>query len=93
MMYVLILIIKKRPIPHSQINKFSINNGFLLFNSRMYVPPNCYTQIMKIYHDSHTSGHYGISKTISLTFPDFLVAFFIFLYQKVCSIMQYLLSL
>ena len=62
---------KKRPIPHSQINKFSLNNGFLLFNSSMYVPPNCHAQIMKICHDSPTAGHYDISKTISLTFRDF----------------------
>ena len=32
---------KKLLIPHNQIDKFSLSNSFPLFNSHIYVPPNC----------------------------------------------------
>jgi len=59
---------KKPPIPHNQIDKFSLSNSFLLFNSRIYVPPSCRFSIFKICHDSPTAGHFGFRKTNSL-FP------------------------
>jgi len=62
---------KKQPPPHNQIDKFSLNNSFLLFDSRIYVPPNCRSSVIKICHDLPSAGHYGFNKTISLIKRDF----------------------
>jgi len=50
---------------------FTINNSFLLFDNRIYVPPNCRSSILNICHDAPSSGHFGINKTINLVKRDF----------------------
>ncbi len=62
---------KKLPIPHPQIDKFSLSNSFLLFNSKIYVPSKCRPSVLKICHDSPSAGHFGTKKTISLISRDF----------------------
>jgi len=61
----------KSPIPHPQIDKFTISNSFLLFNNKIYIPPKCRSFILKICHDSPAAGHFGIKKTSSLISRDF----------------------
>jgi len=62
---------KKPPVPHQHIDKFSLSNGFLLFNNKIYTPPNCRSSVIKICHDSPSAGHFGIRKTTSLISRDF----------------------
>jgi len=57
---------KELPIPHPKIDKFSLSNSFLLFNDKLYVPPNCRSFVLNICHDSPSSGHFGIKKTLNL---------------------------
>jgi len=59
------------PIPHPKIDKFSLSNGFLLFQNKLYVPPKCRTLVLKICHDSPSAGHFGIKKTTNLLSRDF----------------------
>ena len=61
----------KSSIPHPQIDKFTLSNSFLLFNNKIYIPPNCRSFILKICHDSPSAGHFGIKKTSSLISRDF----------------------
>jgi len=57
---------KNLPIPHPKIDKFSLSNSFLLFNNKIYVPPNCRPLVLNSCHDSPSSGHLGIKKTLNL---------------------------
>jgi len=52
-------------------NKFSLSNNFLLFNGKIYVPPNCRSSILNICHDSPSVSHFGFKKTFSLINRDF----------------------
>jgi len=61
----------KLPIPHPKIDKFSLSNGYLLFDNKLYIPPNCRSHAFKICHDSPSAGHFGIRKTINLLNRDF----------------------
>ena len=61
----------KPPIPHPQIEKFSISNSFLLFSDKIYVPTNCRPSVLKLCHDSPSAGHFGFRKTTSLISRDF----------------------
>ena len=62
---------KKLPIPHDNIDKFSLKNSFLLYQNKLYIPPNCRSTALKICHDSPSAGHFGIRKTINLLNRDF----------------------
>ena len=57
---------KKLPIPHPNIDKFSLSNSFLLFDNKLYVPPKCRPFVLNVCHDSPSSGHFGIKKTLNL---------------------------
>ena len=59
----------KQNFPKS--NKFSLSNNFLLFNGKIYVPPNCRSSVLNICHDSPSAGHFGFKKTFSLINRDF----------------------
>jgi len=59
----------KHDFPKS--NKFSLSNNFLLFNGKIYVPPNCRPSVLNICHDSPSAGHFGFKKTFSLINRDF----------------------
>ena len=59
----------KHDFPKS--NKFSLSNNFLLFNGKIYVPPNCRSSVLNICHDSPSAGHFGFKKTFSLINRDF----------------------
>jgi hypothetical protein len=45
---------------------FSENNGLLLFDSRIYIPPKFRLEIMQRLHDSPVAGHFGTTKTRKL---------------------------
>ena len=62
---------KKLPVPHQKIKEFSISNSYLLFQNKLYVPPNCRSLALKICHDSPSAGHFGFKKTINLLNRDF----------------------
>ena len=62
---------KSSTIPHPQIHNFSLSNSFLLFNSKIYIPINCRSSVLKLCHDSPTAGHFGFKKTCNLITRDF----------------------
>jgi len=59
------------PITQPKIDKFSLSKGFLLFQNKLYVPPNYRTLVLKICHDSPSAIHFGINKTTNLLSRDF----------------------
>ena len=63
---------KNLPIPHPNIDKFYQSNSFLLFDNKLYVPSKCRPFVLNICHDSPSSGHFGIKKTLNLLNRDFL---------------------
>jgi len=60
----------KPPISHPQVDKFTLSNSFLIFNNKIYIPPNFHSFILKICHDSPAAGHLSIKKTSSLISRD-----------------------
>jgi len=59
------------PVPHPNIENFSLSNGFLLFQNKLYVPINSRSFALKLCHDSPSAGHFGIRKTTNLLNRDF----------------------
>jgi len=59
------------PIPHPNIKNFSLSNGFLLYQNKLYVPPLSRSVALSICNDSPSAGHFGIRKTTNLLNRDF----------------------
>jgi len=62
---------KERLSDISKFPNFSKQNDFLLFKTQYYIPPSLQLETLKMYHDSKTSGHFGIAKTFHLIFRTF----------------------